>query len=168
MPIISENRSVGYGGRFIKHRAGFTLLEVLISVAILAIGVVGVAGLQALSVNTQVESRNMDSAINLAYDALDRMQANSKNITDYLNGSYSSSFVVSASSSPPSSGAQAIADYNALLAQMQYMSFGTATLSVSVQNNIPYTGVDTATATISWSRKGKVEQCQASMVIYKK
>ncbi len=55
---------------------GFTLIEVLITLLILSIGLLGLAGLQmtALKLNDSAERRSQ--ATILAYDILDRMRAN--------------------------------------------------------------------------------------------
>lgn len=59
-----------------SRQGGFTLLEVLITVLILSIGLLGLAGLQlsALKLNDSAERRSQ--ATILAYDILDRMRAN--------------------------------------------------------------------------------------------
>lgn len=60
----------------IAKQRGFTLIEVLITLLILSIGLLGLAGLQmtALKLNDSAERRSQ--ATILAYDILDRMRAN--------------------------------------------------------------------------------------------
>ena len=59
-----------------RYQAGVSLIEVLVSTLILAIGLVGVAGLQAMAMrnNHGAEMRSQASA--LAYDLADRMRGN--------------------------------------------------------------------------------------------
>lgn len=59
-----------------QRERGFTLLEVLITLLILSIGLLGLAGLQltGLKLNDSAEQRSQ--ATILAYDILDRMRAN--------------------------------------------------------------------------------------------
>lgn len=57
-------------------QAGFSMLEVLITVFILAVGLLGVAGMQATSIKLSHESHLRSQASLLAYDIADRMRAN--------------------------------------------------------------------------------------------
>lgn len=60
----------------VRKQSGFTLIEVLVSVLILAVGLVGVAGLQALSLKNNQSSFMRSQATALAYDLADRVRAN--------------------------------------------------------------------------------------------
>ncbi len=59
-----------------SQQAGFTLIEVLVSALILAIGLVGVAGLQAMSLKNNQSAYMRSQATALAYDLADRMRSN--------------------------------------------------------------------------------------------
>jgi len=59
-----------------KASAGFSLVEVLISIVILSIGLLGMAGLTAASMNGTNEAYYRSQATVLADDILDRMRAN--------------------------------------------------------------------------------------------
>ena len=56
--------------------AGFTLIEVLIAMVVLAAGLLGLAGLQATSLRNNLSAYNRSQATQLAYDLADRMRAN--------------------------------------------------------------------------------------------
>jgi len=59
------------------HRSrGFSLLEVLVALLVLAIGLLGLASLQTLSIKFNHQSYEHTQATLLAYDILDRMRAN--------------------------------------------------------------------------------------------
>ena len=59
------------------HRqSGFSLLEVLITIVIMAIGLLGLAGLTAASMRNSHGSYNRSQAVWLSYDMADRMRAN--------------------------------------------------------------------------------------------
>jgi len=58
-----------------KNR-GFTMVEVLVSVVILAIGLLGLAGLQARNLQFNYSAYERSQATLLAYDIIDRMRAN--------------------------------------------------------------------------------------------
>lgn len=62
---------------------GFTLLEVMIAMVIFAVGMLGLAGIQGLSLENSHSSYTRSQAILLAYDIVDRMKANPEAGTDY-------------------------------------------------------------------------------------
>lgn len=70
-PRVSDD-----SGRPMKKHTGFTLVEVLIAVIIMAGGLLGLAGLQATSLKNNQSAYNRIKATQLAYDIADRMRAN--------------------------------------------------------------------------------------------
>jgi len=68
--------------RVIKKNDGFTLVEILITVLILSIGLLGLAGLQVRSMKSNHSSYLRSQATIMAYDIIDRMRANPKAVTD--------------------------------------------------------------------------------------
>ncbi len=63
-------------GGFRRRQTGVSLVEVLVSTLILAIGLVGVAGMQALALHNNQEAQMRSHASALAYDLADRMRNN--------------------------------------------------------------------------------------------
>jgi type IV pilus assembly protein PilV len=59
-----------------KQQNGFTLIEILVSMVILAIGLLGLAGLQMTSLRHNLSSYHRSQATQLAYDMADRMRVN--------------------------------------------------------------------------------------------
>ncbi|CAN5394591.1 type IV pilus modification protein PilV [soil metagenome] len=57
-------------------QAGFSLIEVLISVFVLALGVIGAAGMQLTALRTTQQSGFQTSAVELAAEMADKMRAN--------------------------------------------------------------------------------------------
>lgn len=83
-----------------KSPAGFTLLEVLIAVVILAIGMLGVAALLLTTQKSNSSSYIKQQAVQSAYDIVDRMRANQMEAT---SGAYNvSDLVTSGAPTPPS------------------------------------------------------------------
>lgn len=78
---ISVVPAGGYQRR--KSEAGFGMLEVLISLLILAIGLLGLASLQTTTLAQTTEVRNRSQAILLVDDLLERVRANRSNIASY-------------------------------------------------------------------------------------
>jgi type IV pilus assembly protein PilV len=72
---------------------GFTLVEVLIAVLVLAIGLLGLAGLQASSLRFNHDAQLRTQATLLAYDMADRMRANAQNA---VQDAYTSGFAATA------------------------------------------------------------------------
>jgi type IV pilus assembly protein PilV len=66
---------------------GFTLIEVLVTLVIMAVGMLGLAGMQATSLKNTESSYQRSQATIMAYDMLDRMRANSAGVD---SGSYNS------------------------------------------------------------------------------
>jgi type IV pilus assembly protein PilV len=58
----------------VHGQAGFSLIEVLISMMIVAIGLLGLAGLQARAMNAEFESYQRSQAVLLANDMVERMR----------------------------------------------------------------------------------------------
>ncbi|TAL47466.1 MAG: type IV pilus modification protein PilV [Methylovulum sp.] len=59
-----------------NKNTGFTLVEVLIAMLVLAVGLLGLAGLQATSLGSNQSAYNRSQATQFAYDLADRMRAN--------------------------------------------------------------------------------------------
>lgn len=81
-----------------KDASGFTLIEVLISLIIISIGVLGLIGLQVSGLQANQSASNRSQAVLAASDMLDRMRANR---TAALGNAYN----ISMSSNTPTSTA---------------------------------------------------------------
>lgn len=53
--------------------AGFTLLEVLLAMAVLSVGLLGIAGMQISSIQGNVTSRDLSVAVHLAQDRCEKL-----------------------------------------------------------------------------------------------
>jgi type IV pilus assembly protein PilV len=73
-----------FHGDMMKNQNGFTLIEVLIAVVLLAGGLLGLAALQAAGLSNNQSAYNRSQATQLAYDIADRMRANPKAAASYL------------------------------------------------------------------------------------
>ena len=70
------------------HNAGFTLLEVLIAVFVLATGLLGLAGLQAATLSNNQSAYNRSQATRLAYDMAERIRSNFVVAKNLQNSTY--------------------------------------------------------------------------------
>ncbi|HET8801858.1 MAG TPA: type IV pilus modification protein PilV [Marinobacter sp.] len=67
-----------------KRMAGFGMIEVLVSLLVLAIGLLGLASLQATGLAQTSEVRNRSQAILLTEDMFERIRSNRENIASYV------------------------------------------------------------------------------------
>ena len=63
-------------GMSLRRQRGFSLIEVLVSVVIMSVGILGVAGMQVISLQQNRSSMLRAEALQLGNDILDRMRAN--------------------------------------------------------------------------------------------
>lgn len=70
-----------------RRQTGFTMLEVLVTIVILAFGLLGLAGLHGRVQLAEVESYGRAQAIVLAEDMVARLNANRKNAMSYVTSS---------------------------------------------------------------------------------
>jgi type IV pilus assembly protein PilV len=73
------------GGR--RAQGGFTLIEVMVSVLILLVGLLGVVGMQMLSLQTNQGAYFRSQAVYIAAEILDAMRANPTAVANYV-GTY--------------------------------------------------------------------------------
>jgi type IV pilus assembly protein PilV len=72
---------------------GFTLIEVLVAIVVLAFGLLGFALLQTMSVRFTQSANYRTQATNLAYDLIDQMRANRFQAAWYSTASFSAGSV---------------------------------------------------------------------------
>ena len=74
LSVNRPSRSAGFGRP--RRSRGATLIEVLIAVLVLAVGILGLMGLQINGKRTTYEALQRSAAVNLAQDMINRMRAN--------------------------------------------------------------------------------------------
>ncbi|OUR73987.1 type IV pilus modification protein PilV [Methylophaga sp. 41_12_T18] len=128
-----------------QAQSGFTLLEVLISLVILSIGLLGLAGIQATSLKDNHTAYNRSQATQLTYDITDRMRANKVAIDNYLT-SFMASTAATAQAGCLIAGCTATE-----MAQHDLYEWQTAFIDIlpSGRNTITKAG-DTYTVMLSW------------------
>ena len=96
------------------QQSGFTLIEVMVSVLVLSIGLIGVAALQGVSLKNTQSAFMRSQATALAYDVADRMRANviSARIGLYDSGSYDPPATVTGCKSTTGCTAQNMAEHD--------------------------------------------------------
>jgi type IV pilus assembly protein PilV len=71
-----------------KEQSGFTMIEVLVTIAILVVGLLGLAAMQTLSTLAELESYQRSQALVLVRDMADRMTSNKKEIVNYVSSDW--------------------------------------------------------------------------------
>lgn len=79
-----------------RNAAGFSMMEVLITMIVLAFGLLGFALLQTMNVRFVQSSNYRTQATNLAYDLLDQMRANRYQSAWYTNATFAAGSVTRA------------------------------------------------------------------------
>jgi type IV pilus assembly protein PilV len=82
---------IGYNASARSYQGGVTMLEVLITIVILAFGLLGLAGLQGRMQVAEVEAYQRAQAIALLQEMADRIRANPRNSMDYVPGALGTS-----------------------------------------------------------------------------
>ena len=103
-----------------SRAAGFTLIEVLISVLVMSIGLLGLASLQATSLRFNSDSSAQTQAAYLTSDMADRMRANVSRAADYPGkaAGANASCYTTAGCSPDEMAANDIQEWNQALATL--------------------------------------------------
>lgn len=123
--------------RIHQTQSGFSLIEILITLVILAFGLIGLAGLQAVGLKNSQSSLIRSQATLAGYDILDRMRSN---CSAALNGNYD---LALSATSPPGSSIEATDLSEWLTAISNSLISGKGGVSVDAANFI-------ATVTIQW------------------
>lgn len=111
-----------------RHARGVTLIELLVTILVISIGLLGLAGMQTVSMQYNHSSYLRTHANNMAYDIADRMRANRGSA---MNGNYDIGLADGAPTGGGSIAAADLADWrNAITATLP-----NGTGSVTVNND---------------------------------
>lgn len=134
-----------------QNQQGFTLIEVLIAALVLSVGLLGLAGLQAVSLKMNQGSYLRVQATNLAYEIADAMRANINRTNSATAATSAASYASTATAVTcnnsyvrPTSGAvkdNDIAEWRNRLACL--LPSGTGSISVTANSTV-------TTITVTW------------------
>lgn len=82
---MSTNPTASRSRSYPRHCRGSTMMEVLVSVFVLSIGVLGVAGLQVTAKRSNFEATQRATAAALAQDIIERMRSNPEQLGTYTS-----------------------------------------------------------------------------------
>lgn len=70
-------------GAMLGREAGFSLIEGMLATVILAIGLLALSGMQAISLGRNMDANELTRATTLAADMMERIQFNRRNVANY-------------------------------------------------------------------------------------
>lgn len=144
MSIMRKNASA-YRSKRSACCQGFSLVEVLVALLVLAIGLLGLAGLQARGVSTNYSALQRSQATLYAHDIVERMRANRE--TARLS---SWPYQINFGAEPSSSDSLALQDMNEWLAAIGDLPQGEGAIAMTNLGG----GRVKATIRIRWNEKG--------------
>ena len=135
---------------------GFTLVEVLISMAIFAFGILAVINMQLLSASINVKSRGMTEGIVVAQNKIEELQ--SLPFDDAELADTDTNGALGLDVFPPTDGDADNADHTEPGTNPRY------TLFWNVEDNMPFNGTKTVRVIVRWNEKGVFQNFSIDMV----
>lgn len=140
--------------RFQSRQVGAGLLEVMVSVLIMGIGLLGIAAMQATALKNSQSSLERSQAVIQSYAILESMRANRQAAID---GEYN----VGLTCNPPAAGTLAQSDLNAWIGSLETTLGNTANTCGSVQCNAA-----DCTVTVQWDDSRAQDNAGAGNATY--
>jgi len=120
----------------VKSHRGFALVEVLVTVVVLSVGLLGLAGLQVTGQRNNHSAYLRSQAVFLAYDMVDRMRANMKGVTagnyNNISGIPSNPGCITTGCTPAQMAQYDAYQWNTQMAQQLPSGQGTVTVAGSL------------------------------------
>ena len=147
-----------------NKNAGFTLIEILIAMLVLAVGLLGLAGLQAIGLKNNQSAYNRSQAIQLAYDLADRIRANSSSDTTGLTNIASYTAILPSAATAKSNCLTTVGCLQPDMAENDLFEWNNAVITVlpggvGTINSVQASPIVTITITITWddNRDGNID-----------
>ncbi len=134
---------------------GFSMVEVLVALVVLAIGLLGLAGLQATGLRYSGNSALRSQALILSQDIVERMRANPTGVAanNYTASTLPTAYSADCSATTCSASALATFDLVNLKSTIDNRLPAGATATIATTVNSPSTGIHTVVITLNWSER---------------
>jgi len=76
-----------------NQQSGFTMIEILVTIGILVVGLLGLAALQTLTTVAELEAYQRSQAVVLVRDMADRMTGNKLQLNSYVGDDYGLTYI---------------------------------------------------------------------------
>ena len=129
---------------------GFSMIEVLVALIVLALGLLGFALLQTMNLRYTQSANYRTQATNLAYDLLDQMRANRLSAAQYSAATFAAGTVTDTACSRPTGASIPIGGDDSVVARWQCQVV--QALGPQASANVTY-NAGTATVLISWGEE---------------
>lgn len=130
-----------------RNDKGFSLLEVLVAVVILAVGLLAAASMQTMALTATTTSRNTTLAVQLAEEMVDRIRVNAGTTPNVYNN-------LATGSCTSISNTTALGDCNQWRDRLQSSGLPNPTGTVLVTLNSPIANAAEITVEVSWGTIG--------------
>lgn len=108
----------------VADKGGFTLIEGMLAVVVLAVGLLALAGMQGMALGRNVDANELTLATNLAADMMERIQFNRRNAIVYANIDTRNSATM------PASNVMARGDYSQWKARLEATQLRSSSLAI--------------------------------------
>jgi len=131
----------------LSNNKGFSLLEVLVAVVILAIGLLAAASMQTMALTATTTSRNTTLAVQLAEEVVDRIRVNAGSTPEIY-------YDLTTESCSSLSSTTALGDCEQWRDRLQSSGLPSPVGTVSVALDTPISTAATITVTVTWGTIG--------------
>ena len=136
--------------------SGFSLIEVLVSILVVSIGLLGVAGLFSNGIKNTDSAYVRSQAVLLAYDLADRMRANPSVLASYA-------LAADTTLSAPANNCSSQTCTSTQLAAADLYDWKTGIAQLPAGDGVVVIAAPSATITISWVLMGDSESFRMAM-----
>ena len=134
-------------------QCGFSMIEVLVTLVILAFGILGLAGMQTLGLKNSQSSMHRTQASLVAYDIIDRMRSN---CSAALGGAYNIALTAASPTATTTMAERDLSQWRASVATA--LASGTGAVAVNAATYI-------ATVTVQWDDSRATSGSTAQQIV---
>jgi type IV pilus assembly protein PilV len=146
----------------LKSNKGFSLIEVLIAITLLAIGLLAVAGMQTTAITGNSFSQTGTVAVHLAEEMVDRIRSNATTRPDRYAGVNTGSSVTALAAALEE---PAETDVLGWKSRLESSLLPNATGTITVDSNVPIGNTATVRVTVGWGLGGNARSVTLTTIL---